>query len=190
MFLSLGIVLTGCPDTVNKTQKEIEKNNLDLPNPIYIDRLGVRFALPEMFEEDSYTQFTLKSADSHCFVAEEVSLYFSIERFYNSEIEGFRFAMEDADSLSDLEVLKKHILKSRELSLVSPLISEPVELFSRTGKNGWIFSVEDQEYYRALNYLTAVIKHKNHHYVFQFVGSPEGMTYLFDDFLRIIKSVK
>lgn len=192
LFLSLGILLTGCPDADNnKTQKEVEKNNLDLLNPKYIDRLGVRFALPEAFTT-SYSGFTLKTTNSFCFSAEELSLYFSIEKFDDFEIESFRYQMEDADSLSELDVLTQYLKNKRVLSMDYPSASEPVELFSRTGKKGWIFSVEDREkyFYSSSNYLIAVIEHKNKHYAFQFVGGIEAIPFLFDDFIAILKSVK
>lgn len=193
LFLSLGVLLTGCPNTVNnnKSQKEIEKNNLDLSNLKYIDRLGVRFALAEVFTDSYYSEFALKTTNSHCFVAEELSLYFSIEKFNNSDIESYRYRYEDADSLSELDVLTKHLKSKRMLSMDYPTASEPVELFSRTGKKGWIFSVEDREnYYSSLNYLTAVIDYKNQYYALQFIGGSETIPFLFDDFIDVIKSIK
>lgn len=186
----LGFVLSGCPDSVNKTQKEIEKNNLNLPNPKFQNHLGIRFGLSEIFTQNFYYDFSLKKTDAVSFIAEDVSIHLSIEKYTPSEIVSIQYK-NDVEGQSDLDALHGYYADKRFLSLERAIVSEPIEIFSKTGKKGWLQSVEeaDEDDYYGLHYAISTISHKGNYYVFQFVTGKKNMPYLLDDFLEIIKSV-
>lgn len=190
LLILASFVLTGCPDGMNRTKTEIEKNNLDLPNPVFVNKLGIRFGISEIFEENAYYSFTAKTDESVSFIAHDVSLHLGIDKYKPEEIQGIKYK-EDSENLSDLDALRDYYADKRYSSLESAVVSEPIELFSRTGKKGWMQSVEEtgnDEMYN-LHYLIGTIAHKGNFYVFQFVAGKKNMPYLMDDFLEIIKSV-
>lgn len=186
----LGFVLSGCPSSVNKTQKEIEKNNLNLPNPKFVNHLGIRFGLSEIFTQNFYYDFSLKKTDAVSFIAENVSIHLSVEKYTPSELVSIQYK-NDVRAQSDLDALRDYYKNKRYLSLERAIVSEPIELFSKTGKKGWLQSVEEigEDDYYDLHYVIGTISHKGNYYVFQFVSGKKNMPYLLDDFLEIIKSI-
>ena len=189
-ILLIGTVVTGCPGSLNKTQKEIEKNDLNLPNVKYLNHLGIRFKLSDVFSQNFYHDFSLKKTDDVSFSAEAVSIHLSIEKYIPSEIVSIQYK-NDVEGQSDLDALRDYYANKRFLSLESSIVSEPIELFSKTGKKGWLQSVEevDKDDYYNLHYAIGTIYHKGNYYVFQFITGKKNMPYLLDDFLDIIKSV-
>lgn len=189
-LIVISFVLSGCPNSLNKTKNDIEKNGLNLPDPIFVNKLGIRFGISDIFEENTYYDFTIKTSESVSYIAHAVSLHLGIEKYDSDEIQGIKYK-EDTEELSDLDALRDYYAHQRYLSLESAVISEPIELFSKTGKKGWMQSVEEtgiDEVYN-LHYLIGTISHKGKFYVFQFVAGKQNMPYLLDDFLEIIKSV-
>lgn len=189
-ILLIGGIVTGCPGSVNKTQKEIEKNNLNLPNPKYLNHLGIRFGLSEIFTQNFYYDYSLKKADAVSFIAEDVSIHLSIEKYTPSEMVSIQYK-NDLENQPNLDALRDYYAHKRFLSLERAIVSEPIELFSKTGKKGWLQSVEEvlEDDYYNLHYAIGTISHKGNYYVFQFVSGKKNMPYLLDDFLEIIKSV-
>lgn len=192
LLLLSGFVLTACPESVNKKQKSIEKSDLNLKNPKYIDRLGIRFGLPELFEETNYYNYTIKNLDRVMYSIEDLSIQFSIEKFSPDEIESIKYR-NDSESSSNLIALRDHYIYSRSNSLDYSITSEPIELFTRTKKNGWMQSITTNsmdEYNSNIHFQFGFFEFKGNYYVFQLISGKQSMPYLLDDFLEIIKSVK
>lgn len=186
----VGFILAGCPRSMNKVQTDIEKNNLNLPNPVYVNKLGIRFGLSEIFRENNYYSFTLKKSDAVSYIADDVSVHLAIEKYAPGEMASIHY-QNDTEDQPDLDALRDFYAEKRLLSLERAVVSEPIELFSKTGKKGWMQSVEEvrgDDYYD-LHYVIGTISHKGNYYVFQFVAGKQNMPYLLDDFLEIIKSV-
>lgn len=186
----LGFILSGCPQSIDPTQKKIEENNLNLPNPVMISKLGISFELSELLEKSYYYNFALKS-DAVFFTTSNNSIFFSVEKYTPSEIESIQYQNE-IENQPDLDALRDFYANKRHSSLEKSIVSEPVELYSRTGKKGWMQSVEDirNNNNYDLHYLTGTIPFKGDYYVFQFISGKNIMPYLLDDFLNIIKSVR
>jgi hypothetical protein len=167
----LGLILYGCPNSVNKTQKEIEKNNLNLPNIKYLNHLGIRFGLSEVFNQNFYYDFSLKKTDAVSFIAEDVSIHLSIEKYTPSELVSIQYKNK-TENQSDLDALRNYYTNKRYLSLERAILSEPIELFSKTKKKGWLQSIEEigEDDYYDLHYAIGTISHKGNYYVFQFIS--------------------
>lgn len=187
----LGFLLTGCPGSVNQTQKKIEENDLNLPNPTGKNGLGIRFELSELFETDYYSHFSLNSANSLTYSTPNTEILVSIERFTPASLSGIQFQNEQ-ENQPDLEALRDYFVKKRKAASQNSIVSEPIELYSKTKKKGWMQSVEDTHNGNNydLHYLIGTISFKGNFYVVQMVAGKDNMSYLLDDFLSLIKSIR
>lgn len=187
----LGFLLAGCPGSINHTQKKIEENDLNLPNPTGRNGLGIRFMLSELFETDYYSHFSLNSSNSLTFSTQNSEILVSIERFTPSALSSIQF-QNPIENQPDLEALRDYFAEKRKASSQNSIISEPIELYSKTKKKGWMQSVEDTHSGNNydLHYLIGTISFKGNFYVVQMVSGKENMAYLLDDFLELIKSIR
>lgn len=192
LFFTLSFFLYACPTPQNEVQKKIEDNKMNLPNLKPFNELGISYNLSDLFAVSSYEIITIKSSNNSSFTytTADNSIRFSIEKFSPSEIATLQFS-STPENQPNIDVLHNYycnaIRKSNNL-----LVSSEVEnLSSKASKKGLLqhlISSNDDNY--GNHFIIASIPFKGNYYVFQFIAGKQLMPYLYDDFLKIIKSVR
>ncbi len=196
VFASL--VLTGCPGdreeevdpaTYMTDLERIQKNNMDLPDNQRFYFSGIRYHLSNLFQRTYSHDFVLAD-DYEVKVIHEMNLYFSIERFSESEAEGIRYQF-DNDEISLLDAVHDNYAIKRNSSLEKATISIKKSVPESVGFPGVMQTISGKNYSRRSGntYFMASLDINNDIYVIQLIGKEENMGYLYDDFIEIISSI-
>lgn len=185
------LILTGCPGVDNKTKNAVEKNNMNLPNPKMERLFSVSYELSDVFSQTNYNDFTINYANSKSYSTSDSRIHFSIERFTDADFQTIQFLNEEKnqDNLIALRDYFSQMIQKQTYNVTS--LSEPSESYTRTKKKGWIQSIQQEtnnDY--AIAYLIATIEYKGNYYIVQLISTKEIIPYLYDDFLKIVSSIK
>ncbi len=186
----LFILLTACPGSnYENAQKKLEKNNMDLPDPIKQYHNGIHYKLSNLFEEGYDKDFVIKD-DASTKVIYELGLNFSVEAFDKNEAKVFQFAFTDSVDL--LNAVHDQYIHKRQNSLFEQFTSIKKPLEKSVGFDGIIQTIEGKtyEFDKSSTYLMATVEIGDNYYVFQLIGLKENMGYLYDDFLDILNSIE
>ncbi|XOV67243.1 MAG: hypothetical protein ACFHU9_16630 [Fluviicola sp.] len=190
-------ILTGCPrdeeiePALYKTDLErIQENGMDFPDVRRFYFSGVRFRLSTLFLRSYYTEFVLAD-DYEVRAIDELNLYFSIERFSESEAEGIRYRFDGDDEISLLDAVHDNYAIKRNASLEEATISIKKAVPETVGFPGVMQTISGESYEGnpANTYFMASLDIDNEIYVVQLIGKEENMGYLYDDFIDIISSI-
>ena len=197
-FLASIIVLTGCPaKTERKAAREIYQNNMNFnfKSPFKINYNGIEFLLPNKFTRDynNYESVCTNGSDIRTFSFGDLNLYFGFSEIKQEELNNILFIN---DLLNPLNAIledaalkrKQSMFKVGEVSEVETIkCNQPCIMVTITEPFQKSYSWEED--YSSLYYVAA-IKKKNRYYIIQFCGKKDKMIYFFDDFKRIIRSIK
>lgn len=192
LFFPLSFILYGCPTPQNEVEKIIEENKMDLPNLKPHNQLGISYELSELFTISNYQTITIKSTSnsSVSYATADQSILFTIEKFSPSEITTLQFSSE-TDDQSDIEVLHNYYCNAILNSNYNTVSSEIENLFPKTRKKGILQHIEStSNENNRLHFFLASIHFKGNYYVFQFIAGKQIMPYLYNDFLKIITSIR
>lgn len=192
LFFILSFFLYACPTPQNEVEKKIKDNKMNLPNVKAHHQLGIQFDLSELFIIYNYGNITIKSStkDAISYSTADNSLLFTIEKFTPSEISTLQFSSKTEDQ-SNIDILHSFYCDAIQNSNGQTLASEKENLVAKTGKNGVLQHIENtNNEINSLHFILATIHFKGNYYVFQFIAGKEIIPYLYDDFLRIITSIR
>lgn len=191
MFIP-AFLIAGCfdYDKENKEIREAFKNNhynFKLDKTLKYE--GISFKLPDHFKKNYTHNYTIKNS-SLTRTSNAFNIYFSVERFNKSDL--------NRDFVSNF-VIKEDLLNTfqdayvwrRFESLDNSGVSIKKELPKTFKNKGLIQTVSgDGTYSGQAYYVTSTIQVGKEYYVFQWITSKPIMNYTYDDFERILKSVR
>jgi hypothetical protein len=189
-LLCLFALLTACPGSnYENAQKKLQKNNMDLPDPIKQYHNGIHYQLSNLFEEGYNKGFVIKD-DATTKIIYELELNFSVEAFDKNEAKAFQFAFTDSVDLLNA-VHDQYVIK-RQNSLFHQFTSIKKPVDKSVGFTGITQTIQGETYEndRTSTYFMATVQVGDNYYVFQLIGLKENMGYLYDDFLAILNSIE
>lgn len=186
------LLVVGCfdYDKENKEVREAFKNNhynFKLDKTLKYE--GISFKLPDHFKQNYSHNYTIKNS-SLTRTSNALNIYFSVERFNKSDLN--RAFVSDFVIEGDLlNTFQDAYVWRRFESLDNSGISIKKELPKTFRNKGLIQTISgDGTYSGQAYYVTSTIKVGNEYYVFQWITSKPIMNYTYDDFERILKSVR
>ncbi len=191
LFIPIFLVV-GCFD-YDKENKEIRE---DFKNNHYNFKLdktlkyeGISFKIPDHFKQNYSHNYTVKNS-SLTRTSNAFNIYFSVERFNESDLNRefvYDYVIED----DLLNTFQDAYVWRRFESLDNSGISIKKELPKTFKNKGLIQTVAgDGTYSGQAYYVTSTVKVGSNYYVFQWISSKPIMNYTYDDFERILKSVR
>ncbi len=186
------LLVVGCfdYDKENKEVREAFKNNhYDFKLDKTLKYEGISFKLPDHFKQNYSHNYTIKNS-SLTRTSNALNIYFSVERFNKSDLN--RAFVSDFVIEGDLlNTFQDAYVWRRFESLDNSGISIKKELPKTFRNKGLIQTISgDGTYSGQAYYVTSTIKVGNEYYVFQWITSKPIMNYTYDDFERILKSVR
>lgn len=171
--------------------KELKKNNYDFPELIQREHNDVSFQLSKWFTK-SYNDNYVIQDNALTETVQNLGVHFSFETFNKSDIEKIIYFQERTKSEDEALDVLKYYIKQRTESMYESFLSDASVLPENTLQNGYYQTIHTSEdaYSDGTTYIIASIKRKNEVHVLQMIAASESMTYLFDDFMRIIQSMR
>lgn len=190
LFSSLWLILCACPTPDLKPQdlKDLRQNHYDFKNWKRNYYKGINFDLPKNFEKGN-TDFMYK-ADGFSKVNYQLGVYISVEQFDASEADEYSFSFDE--EVPKLTAVHEFYMNERRHSfqyLENSIKTDLPKGSKLPGSMEVIFGRVD-EYDYDMRYVIATVEKNNQWYVFQFITSQDLSAYLFDDFKKIIQSVR
>ena len=190
IFICLWTILCGCPSADLNTQdlKELRQNHYDFKKWKRNYFKGIYFDLPKNFEKGN-TDFMYK-ADGLSKVNYQLGVYISVEHFDSNEAEEFAFNFEE--EIPKLTAVHEFYMDERRKSFqyLENSIKTDLPVGSKLKGSMEVIYGRVDEFDYDLKYVIATLEKNNQWYVFQFITSQDLSAYLFDDFKKIIQSVR
>lgn len=188
----VSFLFTGCGEEKKEPETQLEKiqkNRMDLPNLRFEYYDNISFKLSQLFEESKVTNIAYHS-DADVKMIKELFIYFSVESFSAQEAKDAQFSFDnDLDLLNSVHDL---YASKRIASLDQPSVSIKKFPPEEIKFPGIIQVISGSKYQNTdrHSYFFATIEIDSRYFVFQLIGKQENMTYLYDDFLEILASIK
>jgi hypothetical protein len=185
-------LMTGCfdYDKENKEIREAFKNNhynFKLDKTLKYE--GISFKLPDHFKQNYSHNYTIKNS-SLTRTSNAFNIYFSVERFNKSDLNR-EFVSNFVVKEDLLNTFQDAYVWRRFESLDNSGVSIKKELPKTFKNKGLIQTISgDGTYSGQAYYVTSTLKVGKEYYVFQWITSKPIMNYTYDDFERILKSVR
>lgn len=194
LFLPL---LYGCPNVNNtsKDAKELYANHMDFKKWKKVAAKGISFKIPECFDEEKYTNFTIENINSFKRSNVSLGLYFSVEVFSDTNAILFQYVNNEK---SPLHAVQSNYISKIEQGLSNRGAYRTSIVKKISTKNKCISQIVIENFVRQYkwdtdytsSYFVATMKVRGKYYVFQFIGRKENQKYFYNDFLKILFSVK
>lgn len=149
---------------------------------------NVCYELPINFEKTYLRNFVTKPLKSVTLKSNHPDIYFSIENYNSNEVADI--LQTSIDINANFSLFHDYYFNKRFESLTNPYSS--IKKWIPRTQNKTIFQTVDGENNDGitLTYFTSSIKVNSEIYIIQLIGSKEIMQYIYDDFMKILKSVK
>lgn len=190
----LSILLAACASETKKEQETFEDFKENHYNFKWTKEIGygkIKFKLPQVFENSLATHFTITS-NAKTLQSLAIPIYFSVERFSEKDKQR-SFVRDYVVQENLLNTFHDAYIYKRYNSLYQGSISIKKEVRKNVKFPGVIQVVAGESDYSDNSYLyyaTATLQVKKEYYIFQFIADAELMAYVYDDFERILASVK
>lgn len=170
-------------------RKLLSENHMDFPEYKQLNYAGIQFNCPTLFEHSFDRSFIVKNKG---LVKENTELYlnFSIEAFSKKEV--LQFQKEFSGKIDLLNALHDYYIQKRKKSITNYWISIKKSTPHSKNFKGVFQSIDGDLHNNGYftTYFTTTIECKKKFYVIQLIGQRENMGYLYDDFNKIITSIK
>lgn len=193
LFLLLPFILMGGCVDYDKENREVREafkaNHYNFALDKTIKYEGISFRIPKHFKRYYSHNYTIKNS-SITRTSNALNIFFSVERFTKADLH--------RDFVSDF-IIKDDLLNTfqdayawrRYTSVDNGGASIKKELPKNLKQKGVIQTIAGENSYNGMvYYATATIQVKDNYYVFQWITGKPIMSYTYDDFERILKSVK
>ena len=194
LFILMLFIITACPGSRVKSNKKIlQENNMNFPGIEETSFENITHMLPEMFT-DAYDSYYLISDKYDSYICYDLSLRLSVELFDNDQIETIQYTFDY--ETTPLNAVHDNYIIQRQNSLTDFSTSIKKEIPDSINQIGFTQIIheeitEETEYEsKESTYFLATLDIDDEIYVFQMIGKRANMGYLYDDFLRIIASVR
>lgn len=194
LTILIPLLFAACSDSSEKSQedalKAFRENNYNFTNYKKVSYKGIKFKVPEVFDIDFGGGYTYKR---NAFLRRDYlqGIIFTVEKFTDSDLNSE--LMEDYLVEKDvLNAFHDAYSDRRYESLLTASIS-----YKKTTKKNipykgvtQVISGRTSDYSNEHYYAMATIEIKGDYYVFQMISEPAMMSYVFDDFERILATVR
>lgn len=187
-------LLTACPGNADKEQKDtaaaFRENGYNFVSYKKQDYKNIRFKLPKAFEFDYGSGYCYKRSSLNRRVF-ALGVIFTVERFTEDDLESE--LMEDYVIEEDLlNGFHDAYADRRYESLHNASISFKKDTKKNVKYKGitQTLSGKYSDYADHLYYAMATLKIKDEYYVFQMIAKKDMMDYVYDDFERILATVR
>jgi hypothetical protein len=192
LLLIPAFLIAGCFDYDKKNKEireEFKKNHYHFKLDKTLKYRGISFKLPAHFTKTYSHNFTVNTS-SLTRISNALNIYFSVERFDKSDLR--RSFVSDFVIQNDLlNTFQDAYVWRRFQSLDNSGVSIKKELPKSFKHKGLIQTISGEGSYSGQTYyVTATMKVGNGYYVFQWISNKPIMNYTYDDFERILKSVR
>jgi hypothetical protein len=195
MFMLFAILLIGpgCKSELKENQLTVasfRKNKYNFKLTKNGSYKNIRFKLSPFFEK-SFATYYMISSKGQAYKSEIIPIYFTVERF--KETDRYEtFLIDQLTKVDFLNTLHDAYVKKRYSSLQNGAISIKKTVRKSIHYPGVIQTIAGASSTKqpANYYLTATLQVKDEYYVFQFISDRAIMSYVYDDFERILRSVK
>ena len=194
LFILMLFIITACPGSRVKSNKKIlQENNMNFPGIEETSFENITHMLPEMFT-DAYDSYYLISDKYDSYICYDLSLRLSVELFDNDQIETIQYTFDY--ETTPLNAVHDNYIIQRQNSLTDFSTSIKKEIPDSINQIGFTQIIheeitEETGYEsKESTYFLATLDIDDEIYVFQMIGKRANMGYLYDDFLRIIASVR
>ena len=194
LFILMLFIITACPGSRVKSNKKIlQENNMNFPGIEETSFENITHMLPEMFT-DAYDSYYLISDKYDSYICYDLSLRLSVELFDTDQIETIQFTFDY--ETTPLNAVHDNYIIQRQNSLTDFSTSIKKEIPDSINQIGFTQIIheeitEETGYEsKESTYFLATLDIDDEIYVFQMIGKRANMGYLYDDFLRIIASVR
>lgn len=195
LIILLMPLLTACPNSSSEKEKEdsaqtFRDNQYNFPSWKKQKYKNIRFKIPKSFEFDYGNQYCYKSS---ALTRRDFSLgiIFTVERFTEDDLESE--LMEDYMIEKDLlNGFHDAYVERRYESLHQSGVSFKKDTKKNVKHKGVIQTLfgRTSDYADDLYYATATLKIKKEYYIFQCIAKKDMMDYVYDDFERILTTVR
>lgn len=194
-LLLLFPLLQACPPVnTNRLGRKLKENHMNFPKWEKANWQGNSFNIPADLETENDSKSYTLSDENVIYSSWEISSFFIFEEFNTEEAENFKYIV---GGQSNLEAVHEGYVKARskKSSYRSFRVSQRKKLklkyqnFSTVVIENFI---RESSYDNASNVMCFIttLKKKNKIYVIQLSGRADKMPYLYDDYLKIVKSFK
>lgn len=194
MIRSLFILISSCSlicscssgSAKNRNITELLKSNhFDLPELRSFTSEGIRFTCSDFFEEMQNVDISL-TRNGKVYWISSINVWLCTEQIDHKEI-----TRVSIDNDSSADELMKHLVNLRKRSITYPS-SSIFNHYSTSQSKIINIIVEGNDMYGSVmeTYDMGLVKKGKEYYLFQLYGSEKGISYLHDDFLDILKSVR
>lgn len=191
-ILFLGISITACnPDKYNEQiQEEFRENNFNMKLVETVKYNAISFKLPEKFNKAYNHSYTVKG-NSLTRESYALGIKFSVETFSQKDFNK-TFIKESGFHEDNLNTLHDAYVDRRYYSLDNAGATFKKTINKKKVFKGIIQVVSGEDEYSDdfVYYATATLKIGTEYYVFQWISRQEMMSYVMDDFERILYTVK
>lgn len=194
VFLLLLPFLTACPPPRDRREdsiKEFRKNHYNLTPLRKAAYRNIRFEVPQMLETD-YSKSHVFRSTAYTLTEYQLGINFTVERFLDNDI--YSELMIDQVVTKDLlNTFHDAYVTRRVNSLDGGTASYKKKVYNPLKFDGVIQTITAEpkyQYDQHLYYITATMKVEKEYYVFQLISEKDMMAYLYDDFVRILASVR
>ena len=190
LFILMLFITTACPGSRVKSNKKIlQENNMNFPGIEETSFENITHILPEMFT-DAYDSYYLISDKYDSYICYDLSVRLSVELFDTDQIETIQYTFDY--ETTPLNAVHDNYIIQRQNSLTDFSTSIKKEIPDSTNQIGFIQIIHEEpsEGRAESTYYLATLDIDDEIYVFQMIGKRANMGYLYDDFLRIIASVR
>lgn len=192
LLLLPAFLIAGCfdYDKENKEIREAFKNNhYNFKLEKTVRYQGISFKLPEHFKKAYSHNYTVNSS-SLTRICNPLNIYFSVERFGKNDLNR-NFVSDFVIDQDLLNTFQDAYVWRRYSSLNNAGVSIKKELPKGFKHQGLIQTISGEGTYSGQTYyVTSTLKVGNYYYVFQWITNKPVMNYTYDDFERILKSVR
>lgn len=193
-FVFLVVILVSCTGNHQKEKKAIIKNNMDFPSWEKQNFYYVDYRIPTFFRKDEcYSNFTLNKDHAINYCSYQLETYFSVEKISEEKATDYQYLNNGVNlNLAILEEYGRRILKNAYGRMSLPFRIKGKHTFNcvvvSTNSSGGYLGDEIRDY--GSYYYIGVTKKSGEYYAFQLIGSHGMMGFLFDDFKKILYTVK
>lgn len=192
LFVLLQSLSCGPRNNSKGALKKLQANNMDFPDWESHTFESIGYSLPEDFAYTYNDYYVIDDMNAQVYSVNELNLFFAVEVFTQNQADEIAYQFEE--KVDRLDAVHEHYVYKREQSLYEEEqieTSVKKELGKKSKFPGWFQVVhgKDGSYSKRMSYFTATIEVDDEYYVFQWIGKEDNMSYLLDDFNKMIASI-
>lgn len=200
LFL-LVLLFFGCASEKETKLRAFRKNNNNFPEIKRFTNMGLEWKLSNWFNYVNKTDYLYYDfqywflAQNHCqYTIEDLSTFFTIEKFSEKEIDDIQYLMNESSKLKSVQKYYYQKLNRKEANFNTSTIeiSEPIPVKNKFGFQGKqiMYFVSKAEYGLEGAGLVSFLQRKDEIIVVQMFSSYYSIGLISDDFQKAVSSIQ